>query len=432
MTQSSPHVDDIRAAVREVCGKYGDAYWRGLDREGAYPEEFVREMTELGWLAALVPEQYGGGGMSVAEACVILEEINRSGGHGASCHAQMYTMGVLLRHGSEEQKERYLPGVAAGDLRLQAFAVTEPDAGSETTRIQTTATRRGGRYVVNGQKVFISRVLQSDLMVLLARTTPYEELDDKTRGLSVFLVDLRQAGEHLRVEPLDVMFNHHTNALFFDDLEVPAENLIGEEGMGFRYIIDSWNVERILIASEAIGDGDWFVEKASAYAAGREVFGRPIGANQGVQFPIAQAYAHVRAADLMRSDAAGKYDRGERCGAEANMAKLLASEASWEAANVCMNTYGGYAFARLRHRAQVPRDAPADVRARHEQLGAGVPRPERPGHAAVVLTRPTRASLPRRGLARRRLGRRAESGAMGRAQAGSDRGIRDYDRCGSW
>ena len=345
MTQSSPHVDDIRAAVREVCGKYGDAYWRGLDRERAYPEEFVREMTELGWLAALVPEQYGGGGMSVAEACVILEEINRSGGHGASCHAQMYTMGVLLRHGSEEQKERYLPGVAAGDLRLQAFAVTEPDAGSETTRIQTTAMRRGDRYVVNGQKVFISRVLQSDLMVLLARTTPYEELDDKTRGLSVFLVDLRQAGEHLRVEPLDVMFNHHTNALFFDDLEVPAENLIGEQGMGFRYIIDSWNVERILIASEAIGDGDWFVEKASAYAAAREVFGRPIGANQGVQFPIAQAYAHVRAADLMRSDAAGKYDRGERCGAEANMAKLLASEASWEAANVCMNTYGGYAFA---------------------------------------------------------------------------------------
>ena len=364
MTQSSPHVDDIRAAVREVCGKYGDAYWRGLDREGAYPEEFVREMTELGWLAALVPEQYGGGGMSVAEACVILEEINRSGGHGASCHAQMYTMGVLLRHGSEEQKERYLPGVAAGDLRLQAFAVTEPDAGSETTRIQTTAMRRGDRYVVNGQKVFISRVLQSDLMVLLARTTPYEELDDKTRGLSVFLVDLRQAGEHLRVEPLDVMFNHHTNALFFDDLEVPAENLIGEEGMGFRYIIDSWNVERILIASEAIGDGDWFVEKASAYAAGREVFGpahrreprRAVPHRAGLRpRPGSRPHA-VRRGGQVRPRRALR--RGGQHGEAAGLRGLLGGG---------QRLHEHLRRLRLRHRlrrrAQVPRDAPAHVRA---------------------------------------------------------------------
>ena len=335
----------IRTAVREVCGKYGSEYWRKLDKDHMYPEAFVREMTELGWLAALIPEEYGGGGVSVAEASVILEEINRSGGLAVACHAQMYTMGILLRHGGEEQKRRYLPDVAAGKLRLQAFAVTEPDAGSETTRIQTTAVRKGDRYVVNGQKIFISRVLQSDLMVLLARTTPYEELEDKTQGLSAFIVDLRDAGDHLKVEPLEVMFNHHTNLLFFDDLEVPAENLIGEEGMGFRYIIDSWNVERILVAAEAIGDADWFIEKAVAYANQREVFGKPIGTNQGVQFPIAQAYAHTRAADLVRFDAAAKYDRGERCGAEANMAKLLASQASWEAANVCMDTHGGYGFA---------------------------------------------------------------------------------------
>jgi acyl-CoA dehydrogenase len=257
----------------------------------------------------------------------------------------MYTMGILLRHGSDEQKQRFLPSIANGQTRLQAFGVTEPDAGSETTRIQTTAVRKGDRYVINGQKIFISRVLQSDLMVLLARTTPYDDLEDKTQGLSAFIVDLRDAGEHLKVQPIELMFNQHTNALFFDALEVPIKNLIGEEGMGFRYIIDSWNVERILIASEAIGDGDWFVDKAVAYAKIREVFGRPIGANQGVQFPIAQAYAHIRAADLLRFDAAARYDRGESCGAEANMAKLLASEASWEAANACMNTHGGYGFA---------------------------------------------------------------------------------------
>jgi acyl-CoA dehydrogenase len=344
--QPAPNsLNDIRMAVREVCEKYGNEYWRRMDHDRTYPEAFVTEMTTLGWLGALIPEEYGGGGMSVTEASVILEEINRAGGHAAACHAQMYTMGILLRHGSDEQKQRFLPDVASGALRLQAFGVTESNAGSETTRIETTAVLKGDKYVINGEKIFISRVLQSDLMVLLARTTPYDELKNKTMGLSAFIVDLRTAGDHLKVQPLDLMFNQHTNQLFFDDLEVPVENLIGEEGMGFRYIIDSWNVERILISAECVGDGDWFINKAAAYTSTREVFGRPIGANQGVQLPIAQAYAHVRAADLMRFDAAAKYDRGEKCGAEANMAKLLASEASWEAANVCMNVHGGYGFA---------------------------------------------------------------------------------------
>ena len=337
---------DIRMAVRDVCKKYDGAYWRGLDREGAYPEAFVRELTELGWLSALIPEQYGGGGMSVTEASVVLEEINYSGGDSAACHAQMYIMGTILRHGSDAQKANYLPGIASGELRLQAFAVTEPDAGSETTRISTTAVRKGDRYIVNGQKTFISRVAQSDLMLLLARTTPYDELSNKTEGLSVFVVDMREAGDQLTVQPIDMTFNRHTNQLFFDNLEVPAENLIGEEGKGFRYIIDSWNVERILIASEAIGDARFFIERASTYASNRVVFGRPIGANQGVQLPIALAHAHTEAANLMRFDAAAKFDRGEKCGAEANMAKLLASEAAWEAGNACLNTYGGYGFAR--------------------------------------------------------------------------------------
>ena len=337
---------DIRMAVRDVCKKYDGAYWRGLDREGAYPEAFVRELTELGWLSALIPEQYGGGGMSVTEASVVLEEINYSGGDSAACHAQMYIMGTILRRGSDAQKARYLPGIASGEVRLQAFAVTEPDAGSETTRISTTAVRKGDRYIVNGQKTFISRVAQSDLMLLLARTTPYDELSNKTEGLSVFVVDMREAGDQLTVQPIDMTFNRHTNQLFFDNLEVPAENLIGEEGKGFRYIIDSWNVERILIASEAIGDARFFIERASTYASNRVVFGRPIGANQGVQLPIALAHAHTEAANLMRFDAAAKFDRGEKCGAEANMAKLLASEAAWEAGNACLNTYGGYGFAR--------------------------------------------------------------------------------------
>ncbi len=335
----------IRSAVRDICKRFPDTYWRDLDKRQAYPEAFVRALTEAGWLAALVPEEYGGAGLGITEASLILEEINHSGGQSAPCHAQMYIMGTLLKHGSEAQKRRYLPGIASGELRLQAFGVTEPNAGSETTRIETAAVRTGDRYVINGQKVFISRVLQSDLMLLLARTTPYDQLDDKTGGLSVFLVDLREAGDAIEVRPLDMMLNHATNQLFINDLEVPAENLIGEEGNGFRYIIDGWNAERILIAAEAIGDGRWFVERAVKYASDRVVFGRPIGANQGVQFPIAQAYAHVEAADLVRYKAATLFDSGQRCGAEANMAKLLASEAAWEAANVCMTVHGGYGLA---------------------------------------------------------------------------------------
>jgi acyl-CoA dehydrogenase len=335
----------IRQAVREICRQFPDTYWRELDRSDGYPDAFVQALTQAGWLAALIPEEYGGAGLGIAEASIILEEINRSGGFAAACHAQMYTMGTLLRHGNAEQKARYLPQIARGELRLQAFAVTEPNAGSETTRLQTTAVRQGDRYVVNGQKVFISRVLQSDLMLLLARTTPYDELQDKTRGLSVFLVDLRQAQGSIDVRPLELMLNHHSTEVFIDNLEVPAENLIGEEGMGFRYIIDGWNAERILVAAEAIGDGRWFVDRAVSYAKDRVVFGRPIGSNQGIQFPIAKAYGHIEAADLVRWQAATLFDQSKRCGAEANLAKLLASEAAWEAANVCLDAHGGYGFA---------------------------------------------------------------------------------------
>jgi acyl-CoA dehydrogenase len=335
----------IREEIRKVCSEFPDSYWRQVDREGAYPEAFVRKLTELGWLAAPIPEEYGGSGLGITESSIILEEINRSGGSATACHAQMYTMGTLLRHGSPEQKRRYLPKIASGELRLQAFAVTEPNAGSETTRIQTTATRKGDHYIIHGQKIFISRVLESDLMLLLARTTPYDQLEDKTRGLSVFIVELHEARGKIDVKPLDIMINHHTNAVFFDGVEVPAENLIGEEGMGFRYIIDGWNAERILIAAEAIGDGRWFVERAAKYASERVVFGRPIGSNQGIQFPIAQAHARIESADLVRYQAATKFDRKERCGAEANMAKFLASEAAWEAANACLTTHGGYGFA---------------------------------------------------------------------------------------
>jgi acyl-CoA dehydrogenase len=335
----------IREEIKKVCKEFPDAYWREIDGKKAYPEAFVRKLSELGWLAALIPEEYGGTGLGITEASIILEEINHSGGVATTCHAQMYTMGTLLRHGSEEQKKRYLPKIAVGDLRLQAFGVTEPDAGSESTRIQTTATRKGDKYIINGQKIFISRVLQSDLMLLLARTTPYDELKDKTRGLSVFIVDLREAKGKLEVKPLDLMINHHTSALFFDGVEVPVENLVGAEGMGFRYIIDGWNAERILVAAEAIGDGRWFVERAAKYASERNVFGRPIGSNQGVQFPIAKAYANIEAADLVRFQAATKFDRKEKCGAEANLAKYLASEAAWEAANACLTTHGGYGFA---------------------------------------------------------------------------------------
>ena len=336
----------IREAVRSLCKSFPDTYWRDLDKRGEYPQDFVNALTSSGYLAVLIPEEYGGAGLGVTEAGIILEEINRSGGNPGACHAQMYTMGTLLRHGNEEQKQRYLPQIAKGELRLQAFAVTEPNAGSDTTRIETRAVRKGDHYIVNGQKIFISRAKQSDLILLLARTTPYSEVQDKTQGISAFVVDMRNVKGNLQIQPLDLMINHHTNTIFFEDVEVPVSNLIGEEGNGFRYIIDGWNAERILVASEAIGDGRWFVDRASAYARDRVVFGRPIGANQGVQFPIAQAYAHVEAADLMRFDAAAKFDRGEKCGAEANMAKLLASEASWEAANVCLNTYGGYGFAR--------------------------------------------------------------------------------------
>jgi len=335
----------IRSAVREICKGFPDAYWRETDRRGEYPEEFVRALTEAGWLAALIPEEYGGAGLSIGDASIILEEINRSGGNSAACHAQMYIMGTLLKHGSQAQKRAYLPKIASGELRLQAFGVTEPNAGSETTRIETTAVRRGDRYLVNGQKIWISRVAQSDLMLLLARTTPYDELADKTRGLSAFLVDIRAAGDRLTVRPIETMINHATNELFFDDLEIPAENLIGEEGMGFRYIIDGWNAERILIAAEAIGDGRWFIDRAVSYASQRVVFGKPIGANQGVQFPIARAYANIEAADLVRQKAAALFDAGQKCGAEANMAKLLASEAAWEAANACMTVHGGYGLA---------------------------------------------------------------------------------------
>jgi len=335
----------IREEIRKVCKEFPDAYWREIDGKKEYPEAFVRKLSELGWLAALIPEEYGGTGLGITEASIILEEINHSGGVATACHAQMYTMGTLLRHGNDEQKKRYLPKIATGELRLQAFGVTEPDAGSESTRIQTSATRKGDKYIVNGQKIFISRVLQSDLMLLLARTTPYDQLKDKTRGLSVFIVDLKANKSKIDVKPLDLMINHHTNALFFDNVEVPVDNLIGEEGMGFRYIIDGWNAERILVAAEAVGDGRWFVERAAKYASERVVFGRAIGSNQGIQFPIAQAYAQIEAADLVRYQAATKFDREEKCGAEANMAKFLASEAAWAAANACLTTHGGYGFA---------------------------------------------------------------------------------------
>ena len=338
----------IRDAVRGLCVRFPDAYWRDLDRRSAYPEEFVRALTEAGWLAALIPPEYGGAGLGLAEASLILEEINASGGNAASAHAQMYTMGTLLRHGSETQKRTFLPRIAKGELRLQAFGVTEPEAGSETTRIRTTAERRGDRYLVNGKKIFISRTLQSDLMLLLARTTPYEELADKTKGLSVFLVDLKAAvaAGRITIRPIEMMINHHTTELFIDGLELAATDLVGTEGMGFRHIIDSWNAERILIASESLGDGRWFVERAAKYGTERVVFGRPIGANQGVQLPIAQAHAQLVAARLVRDKAAWLFDSGEPCGAEANMAKLLSSQAAWAAGNAAMDTYGGYAYAK--------------------------------------------------------------------------------------
>ncbi len=337
---------DLRTAVRELCARFPDTYWRELDAKEAYPEKFVETLTEAGYLAALIPEKLGGSGLGMAEASIILEEVNRSGGNSAACHAQMYIMGTLLRHGSEEQRRQYLPKIASGALRLQAFGVTEPTTGTDTTQMKTMAVRRGDHYVVNGQKVWISRVEHSDLMLLVARTTPIEEVQKKTEGLSVLLVDLKDAiGNGMAVNPIRAMINHATTEVFFDNLEVPVENRIGEEGKGFRYLLDGLNAERILIAAECVGDGRWFVERACRYARDRVVFGRPIGQNQGIQFPIARSHVNVEAADLMRIRAADLFDAGQPCGAEANMAKLLAADASWEAANVTMQTYGGFGFA---------------------------------------------------------------------------------------
>jgi acyl-CoA dehydrogenase len=349
LTQMALGVDhpEIRDGVRRVCEGFPGEYWREKDDTAEYPHEFVNAMTEAGYLAALIPEEYGGAGLPLRAACVILEEIHASGCSAAACHAQMYIMGTLLRHGNEEQKRKYLPGIATGDLRLQAFGVSEPTSGSDTTQIRTRAVRNGDHYVVNGQKIWTSRALQSDLMLLLARTTAAEDVEKRTDGISTFIVDMREAkGKGLEIQPIPTMINHNTNQVFFDDMKVPAENLIGEEGKGFRYILDGMNAERVLISSEALGDGRWFIEKAVSYANERVVFGGPIGKNQGIQFPIAQAYAQIRAAELVVRQAAAMFDAGIPCGAEANMAKMLTSEATWEAAETCMQTYGGFAFAK--------------------------------------------------------------------------------------
>ena len=337
---------EIREAVRRLCARFPGAYWRELDRERAYPTEFVRALTEAGFLSVLIPEEYGGSGLGLKAATAILEEIHRSGCNGGACHAQMYTMGTVLKHGSEAQKQAYLPAIAAGDLRLQAFGVTEPDAGTDTTRITTFARREGDKYVVNGRKIWISRAEHSDLMVLLCRTTPRDQVQKPSDGMSVLLVDLRQAvGAGLTIRPVRTMLNHATTELVFEDVEVPAENLIGEEGQGFRYILDGMNAERILIAAECLGDARFFIDRASRYARERVVFGRPIGENQGVQFPLARAYVQATQAGLMVDHAAGLFEAGRPCGSEANMAKLTASEASWFAADMCLQTHGGFGFA---------------------------------------------------------------------------------------
>jgi acyl-CoA dehydrogenase len=333
----------IRTEVRRLCDRFGNEYWRGLEPD-RYPEDFVAELTGSGYLGALIPEEFGGGGLPLAGACVILEEISASGGNPSACHAQMYIMGTLLRHGTAEQKQRFLPAIAAGELRLQAFGVTEPGAGSETARIRTRAERTPEGWLVNGQKIWTSRALYSDLMILLARTTPYDEVQKKTDGMSVFLVDLR-AVEGVTIRPIPTMMNHNTTEVFFDDVLIPHDALVGTEGMGFRHILDGMNAERILIASECIGDGRFFLDRAVEYANGREVFGRPIGANQGVQFPLSRAYAQLAGADLMRKQAAALFDAGRPCGTEANLSKLMASEASWAAANACLDTHGGFGFA---------------------------------------------------------------------------------------
>jgi acyl-CoA dehydrogenase len=346
MTTTHDPYEEIRDAVRSLCARFPDAYFREADAARAYPQEFVEALTQSGWLAALIPQEFGGAGLGLAEASVIMEEINRSGGNSGACHGQMYNMGTLLRHGSEQQKREYLPRIARGELRLQSMGVTEPTTGSDTTRLRTVAARRGDRYVINGQKVWISRIQHSDLMILLARTTPIDQVRKRSEGMSIFLVDLREAiGHGLDVRPIPNMVNHETNELFFENLEVPVENLIGEEGRGFKYILDGLNAERALIAAECIGDGRWFIDRVTKYANERIVFDRPIGKNQGVQFPIARAHVNVEAASLMRFRACELFDAHRPCGAEANMAKLLAADASWEAGNVCLQFHGGFGFA---------------------------------------------------------------------------------------
>jgi acyl-CoA dehydrogenase len=345
MTTEHDH-SDIREAVAKLCADYPGEYWRKLDREMAYPTEFVTALTESGFLSALIPEEYGGAGLTLSAAAAIMEEIQRQGCNGGACHAQMYVMGTVLRHGSAEQKERYLPRIASGELRLQAFGVTEPSSGTDTTALRTTARREGDHYIVNGQKIWTSRAAQSDLMLLLARTTPRDQVAKRTEGLSVFILDMREALQAgLTVRPIRTMMNHATTEVFFDNVKVPAANLVGEEGKGFRYILSGMNAERILIAAECVGDAKWFIDKASNYAKERQVFGRPIGQNQGIQFPIAKAYANMRAAELMVREAISLYEAGANPGAEANMAKLLAADASFEAANACIQTHGGFGFA---------------------------------------------------------------------------------------
>ena len=337
---------EIREAIRDLCKHYPDAYWRKIDEQRGFPEEFVDALTAAGWLAAMIPEEYGGAGLGLTEASVILEEVNRCGGNSGTVHGQMYNMGTLLRHGSAAQKKKLLPKIASGELRLQTMAVTEPTTGTDTTQLKTTAVKKGDRYQVNGQKVWISRVQHSDYMILLARTTPRDQCARKSEGMSIFLVDLRESiGKGLAVRPIRNMVNHETNELFFDNLDVPAENLIGEEGQGFKYLLDGLNAERVLIAAECIGDGYWFIDRATRYANERQVFGRPIGQNQGIQFPLSAAFIEIEAANLMRFRACGQFDAGLPCGPAANMAKYLAAKASWEAANACLQTHGGFGFA---------------------------------------------------------------------------------------
>ncbi|HTH81020.1 MAG TPA: acyl-CoA dehydrogenase family protein [Ramlibacter sp.] len=346
MKNETDQYQDIRDAVRDLCAQFPDEYHRKIDEQRGYPEEFVDALTKAGWMAAMIPQEYGGSGLGLSEASVIMEEINRTGGNSGACHGQMYNMGTLLRHGSQAQKKKYLPRIATGEWRLQSMGVTEPSTGTDTTKIKTTAVKKGDRYVVNGQKVWISRIQHSDFMILLARTTPLADVKKKSEGMSIFMVDLREAiGHGMTVRPIPNMVNHETNELFFENLEIPAENLIGEEGQGFKYILDGLNAERTLIAAECIGDGYWFIERVSRYVKDRVVFGRPIGQNQGVQFPIAESYIEVEAANLMRWEACKRFDAHQPCGTQANMAKYLAAKASWEAANACLQFHGGFGFA---------------------------------------------------------------------------------------